>query len=163
MLHCLRLIKPNFASNNLNENPNKKFNSFPSSAESFSSKIDYGLQFFTTQRTLLSLSMDMKMSNDLSGWANGGGRKKGGCGKREGLNYTHFMYDDKHEGERWKYQKINDFFTFYCWFLWFSQIYSEVRVMLNQISEDNAVKCSIREINILLLLILSLESIISSL
>lgn len=24
MLHCLRLIKPNFASNNLNENPKKK-------------------------------------------------------------------------------------------------------------------------------------------
>lgn len=74
MLHCLRLIKPNFASNNLNENPKKKFNSFPfaeRAREVFLAffPLDYGLQFFTTHRTLLSLSMDMKMSNDLKGWA----------------------------------------------------------------------------------------------
>lgn len=52
----------------------KKFNSFPFAERAREvflvfSPLDYGLQFFTTHRTLLSLSMDMKMSKDLKGWA----------------------------------------------------------------------------------------------
>lgn len=47
---------------------------------------DYGLRFFTTHRTLLSLSMDMKMSN-------GGAR-----GERLGCLLIRItMYDDKHK------------------------------------------------------------------
>lgn len=121
MLHCLRLIKLNFASNNLNENPKKKFISFPPSnnqsqkEKTFLLEKDYGLQFFMTQRTLLSLSMEGSRGRTDNGWV--------GMRIEEWKDELCEMYtririydDDKHKKQVWK---INDFFAFYCWFLWF--------------------------------------------
>lgn len=72
----------------------KKFNSFPPSRESFSFKRDYSLQFFTTQRTLLSLSMEISEEETLY---------------EERCIHAFHIYVDK--------QKIS--LHFYCWFLWF--------------------------------------------